>query len=214
MNTLTEKQDLRYELLRANGYDVKTAKSCYDFVIGDTDKGLADGIYLMQSDGTAVLFTGQSLSDDEKITCSGIGVKQGGKSLIVSLYDACEKDTILTKEKGCSGFIDNYYKAVTDWDGKGNTERIGKNLHPNIKLKANEFVPSLGQLYFILLNLDAINEALEAVGGKPLVDDWHWSSTESSVTSAWSLNIGNGYASCYTKTTIQLRVRAVSAFSL
>lgn len=221
MNTLTEKQNLRYDLLKANSYDVKNSKACYDFVTGNetvdppeakTANGLVDGIYLMQSDGMAILFTGQNLSDTEKSLCTGIGIKQGDKSLVVALVDAYEEDTELTKEKGGSGFITNYHKAVADWDGKGNTERIGKNLHPNIKLNTNEFVPSLGQLYFILLHFDAINEALEAVGGKVLRDDWYWSSTEYSATNAWYLLLGNGNANGITKAASLLRVRAVSAF--
>lgn len=212
MDTLTEKQVLRYELLKASGYDVKTAESCYDFVIGDTDNGLADGIYLMKYDGTAILFTGQSLSDAEKIFCTGIGIKQGDKSLVVALDDAYKEDTELTTGNGGGGFITDYHKAMIDWDGKGNTERIGNNLHPNIKLKANEFVPSLGQLYFIMLHFDAINEALEAVDGIPLTDFWYWSSTEYNAIYTWYLYLDVGTAFYTTKESNEGRVRAVSEF--
>lgn len=35
MNNLSDKQNLRYELLKATNYDVANAKKCYDFVAGD-----------------------------------------------------------------------------------------------------------------------------------------------------------------------------------
>lgn len=55
MNNLSDRQNLRYELLKANNYDVDNAKKCYDFVAGDEPQSqsiagttkLADGIYIM-----------------------------------------------------------------------------------------------------------------------------------------------------------------------
>lgn len=55
MNNLNDKQNLRYELLKATNYDVANAKKCYDFVAGDEPQSqpiagtteLADGIYIM-----------------------------------------------------------------------------------------------------------------------------------------------------------------------
>ena len=52
MNNLSDRQNLRYELLKANNYDVDNAKKCYDFVASDEPQSqsiagttkLADGI--------------------------------------------------------------------------------------------------------------------------------------------------------------------------
>ena len=217
MNTLTEKQNLRYDLLKANNYDVKNAKACYDFVTAPepqqvkTANGLADGVYLIQHDDTAVLFTGQILTDTEKSLYKGVGVKLGNKSLAVAMGDMTEDEITLTKKQGGTRFITKYHEAVADWNGKENTDDIRGILNDDILLADGEYIPSLGELYFILLHIRDINAALEAIGGKPLCG-WYWASTQYSATYAWGLGLGNGYAGTNTKATGQYRVRAVSAF--
>lgn len=222
MNTLTEKQNLRYDLLKANNYDVKNAKACYDFVADNdstpspepqqakTANGLADGVYLIQHDDTAVLFTGQTLTDTEKSLYKGVGVKLGNKSLAVAMGDMTEDEITLTKKQGGTRFITKYHDAVADWNGKENTDDIRDILNDDILLADGEYIPSLGELYFILLHIRDINAALEAIGGKPLCG-WYWASTQYSATNAWYLNLYSGGAIDYTKA-YQLRVRAVSAF--
>lgn len=226
---LTEKQNLRYDLLKANSYEVAAAKACYEFITGPDDQAPAkqqtsgagvvdiipDGIYLVMADdkNTAVLYRpGMQLMVEEVTRCIGIGVKQGDRSLTVALRDAADGDTELTTEKGGSRFITKYHDAVADWDSKAATEDLREILHPNIKLGENQTIPTLGQLYFILAHFREINEALAAVGGDTLQDLWYWSSTQYSATNAWGLDLGNGYANFYTKATGQGRVRPVSAF--
>ena len=217
MNTLTEKQNLRYDLLKANNYDVKNAKACYDFVIAPepqqakTANGLADGVYLVQHDDTAVLFTGQTLTDTEKSLYKGVGVNLGNKSLAVAMGDMTEDEITLTKKQGGTRFITKYHEAVADWNGKENTDDIRGILNDDILLADGEYIPSLGELYFILLHIRDINAALEAIGGKPLCG-WYWASTQYSATHAWYLYLGSGGANLGTKATGQFRVRAVSAF--
>lgn len=217
MNTLTEKQNLRYDLLKANNYDVKNAKACYDFVTAPepqqtkTANGVADGVYLIQHDDTAVLFTGQILTDTEKSLYKGVGVKLGNKSLAVAMGDMTEDEITLTKKQGGTRFITKYHEAVADWNGKENTDDIRGILNDDILLADGEYIPSLGELYFILLHIRDINAALEAIGGKPLCG-WYWASTQYSATRAWLLYLTTGSAYDFTKAAGQARVRAVSAF--
>lgn len=217
MNTLTEKQNLRYDLLKANNYDVKNAKACYDFVTAPepqqakTANGLADGVYLIQHDDTAVLFTGQTLTDTEKSLYKGVGVKLGNKSLAVAMGDMTEDEITLTKKQGGTRFITKYHEAVADWNGKENTDDIRGILNDDILLADGEYIPSLGELYFILLHIRDINAALEAIGGKPLCG-WYWASTQYSAANAWWLNLNGGNAYYSAKAANQSRVRAVSAF--
>lgn len=219
---LTEKQTLRYDLLKATRYEVAAAKACYEFITGSDSQTPAapvadvipDGVYLVMADdkNTAVLYRpGMQLMAEEISRCIGIGVKQGGRSLTVSLRDAADGDTELTTQKGGSRFITGYHDAVADWDGEAGTADLREILHPNIKLGEKEYIPSLGQLYFILAHFREINEALNAVGGDPLQDLWYWSSTEYSAAYAWYLYLSIGIAGAYTKAS-QRRVRAVSAF--
>ena len=94
---LTEKQNLRYDLLKANSYEVAAAKACYEFITGPDDQAPAkqqtsgtgvvdiipDGVYLVMADdkNTAVLYRpGMQLMVEEVTRCIGIGVKQGDRS--------------------------------------------------------------------------------------------------------------------------------------
>ncbi|MDY5632514.1 MAG: hypothetical protein SPF56_08515 [Bacteroidaceae bacterium] len=217
MNTLTEKQNLRYDLLKANNYDITHAKACYDFITANESQqslppdGLADGVYLVHHDGTAVLFTGQTISDTEKSLYKGVGVKLGNKSLAVAMIDMTEDEITLTKKQGGTRFITKYHEAVADWNGKENTDDILGILNDEIFIAVGEYIPSLGELYLILLHIRDINAALGAIGGKPLCG-WYWASTHNSATHAWNLNLNNGTAGYGPKATTQGRVRVVSEF--
>jgi hypothetical protein len=208
-------------LLAKNGYDVDKAKICWNFVNDSKEEPasnrLCDGIYLIGSDGTAVLFEGK-LTEAPQST-EYIGVVQGDRSVAVALTDMAGGDDVtLTDSDDKTGdsqyYIGNYEEAVQDYDGETNTQHLRKiGLNPQIKLKDGEYIPSLGELYIICLNQYAINEALKFVGGQPLAKDWYWSSTEYSATCAWSLDLYRGSAGYYyTKATHKGRVRAVSAF--
>lgn len=215
---MEEKQNLRYDLLKANNYDIKKSQAGYDFVMGKenterpkTNDELADGIYLIPDCGAPLLFTGQSLSEVERSPYKSVGIKLGNKSLAVALSDTCEAKTELTERAGGSRFITDYHEAVADWNGKENTDDMRAVLRDNAKVGDNEYIPSLGELYFILLHILDVNDALKAVGGEPL-SGWYWSSTGCSAGGAWYLYLSGGVAYCGTKAASQRRVRAVSAF--
>ena len=215
MCNLTNEQMLRYFIFKDCGFDEEIAKKSYDFVMGNEPEPqpeskptteLADGIYLMYGK-TAVPYTGQEVSAQG---CTGVGVKFGGKSLVLALTDISDDDVELTTQKGGTRFITDYHRAAEDMDGKTATDDIRDIL--NMGISDDEYIPSLGELYFILAYFTQINAALEAVGGEPLRNDWYWSSTQYSATIAWRLNLRNGNANYITKASYQTRVRPVSAF--
>ena len=218
MCKLTNEQMLRYFIFKDCGFDEEIAKKSYDFVMGNEPEPqpeskptteLADGIYLMYGK-TAVPYTGYEVSKDGKEGCTGIGVKFGGKSLVVVLNDISDDDIELTTKQGGTRFITDYHQAAEDMDGKAATDDIRDIL--NMGIADDEYIPSLGELYFMLAHFTQINAALEAVGGEPLRNDWYWSSTQYSATYAWPLYLSFGLASYFTKATYQRRVRPVSAF--
>lgn len=219
MCKLTNEQMLRYFIFKDCGFDEEIAKKSYDFVMGNEPEPqpeskptteLADGIYLMYGK-TAVPYTGYEVSKDGKEGCTGIGVKFGGKSLVVVLNDISDDDIELTTKQGGTRFITDYHQAAEDMDGKAATDDIRDIL--NTGISDDEYIPSLGELYFILAHFTQINAALKAVGGEPLHNDWYWSSTQYSTTYAWLLGLNDGYAYGWnTKATCQGRVRPVSAF--
>ena len=218
MCKLTNEQMLRYFIFKDCGFDEEIAKKSYDFVMGNEPEPqpepkptteLADGIYLMYGK-TAVPYTGYEVSKDGKEGCTGIGVKFGGKSLVVVLNDISDDDIELTTKQGGTRFITDYHQAAEDMDGKAATDDIRDIL--NMGIADDEYIPSLGELYFILAHFTQINAALEAVGGEPMRNDWYWSSTQSSATNAWLLGLSDGVAGNYAKAAYQGRVRPVSAF--
>lgn len=209
---------LRYFIFKDCGFDEEIAKKSYDFVMGNKPEPqpenrpateLADGIYLMYGK-LPVAYKGQELSENEKNGCTGIGVKFGGKSLVVVLNDISDDDIELTTKQGGARFITDYHQAAEDMDGKAATDDIRDIL--NMGIADDEYIPSLGELYFMLAHFTRINAALEAVGGEPLRNDWYWSSTQYSATYAWRLGLGYGNAYGGAKAASRYRVRPVSAF--
>jgi hypothetical protein len=215
MCKLTNEQMLRYFIFKDCGFDEEIAKKSYDFVMGNEPEPqpeskptteLADGIYLMYGK-TAVPYTGQEVSAQG---CTGVGVNFGGKSLVLALTDISDDDVELTTQQGGTRFITDYHRAAEDMDGKTATDDIRDIL--NMGIADDEYIPSLGELYFILAHFTQINAALEAVGGEPLRNDWYWSSTQYSATNAWTLYLSSGGAGNTTKAAYRYRVRPVSAF--
>lgn len=220
-NFLAENQKLRCALLTKCDFNVAKADEAYKFIMGSEAASPApqtetypDGIYIVDCKGKAILYTGP---DTETVNDTiGIGIKQGSKSLLVGLTDAADTATQnceLTTKPGGSRFFKSHTDAVADWDGKAGTDDLREILNPAIKMDEKQYIPSLGQMYFILCHLKAVNEALAFVGGQPLeVDAWYWSSTSYSAGNAWGLGLDRGYAGIGAKATNQRRVRPVSAF--
>lgn len=182
----------------------------------NVEKELSDGIYLVQTDGSKVPFTGGN-SDQERKSCRYVGLKLGFKAICVALQDATEGEVSLTTRADHADYADyknNYLDATADWDGAKNTGHLKLiGLNPKIHLKDGEYIPSVGELKFIQLFRKQINEALKAVGGEPITGDWHWTSTEHSSSAAWGLALGDGYLNGWGgKATGSGRVRAVKKF--
>lgn len=76
------------------------------------------------------------------------------------------------------------------------------------------WLPSIAELITIWKHKYAINLCLSVISGaSPLVESWHWSSTEGSASAAWHLYLRDGFLhGWYTKATSSGYVRAVAAF--
>lgn len=176
---------------------------------------LSDGIYLIDCHGGVTPFVGD---ETETIHDTAyIGVVGGGHALKVALNEFrsplqesdFDRDTI----RDYGRYLPYEIDALCDWDGEQNTEHILLQ-NPALKerLKDGEFIPSLAQLAFLIWhNRNAINEALEFVGGTPLSDSYCWCSTEGSATGAWYVNGSGGYVLSGSKYN-SFVVRAVCAF--
>ena len=218
---LTASQMFKYELLKWCG-KVDEAIASYDFIMtyGENNKQSnkqPDGIYFILPGGKKI-HAKENPARLAVADCIGIGVKLGGMSLVVATEDEADGEEIaLTSAKDTTAngvYYPKYIDALSDLNGQQNTEHLKEiGLNSRIHIEGGWHIPSLGEMYFILLNLKVINQALEYAGKSPLKDDWYWTSTEASATNAWVLYLYDGYANGYgTKASYQRYVRAVSAF--
>lgn len=110
---------------------------------------------------------------------------------IVVVEDDCHAFLVLPKE----------IKEVDWWDGKRKCEEQFAQM------------PNLRQLEAIHKNKEVLNKAFIAAGGEALDDEaYYWSSTESSASNAWLLDMSDGLRGAGTKNYYNLYVRPVLAF--
>lgn len=199
---LTELQQLRMAIVANLNFDVEKAKKVYDFVTGDEpvpvtpqQQFLSDGVYYILEGGHLTDTANPEAIADQVI---GVAVKMGDKIATVALHDAADGEEIaLATDTPCGSepfFHPDFFDAITDWDGEGNTKDYGDHLNPAIGLKEWEYVSSLAQLHLVLLNVKEVNKALEAVGGSPMREVWYWSSTEYSAYNSWYVYFYSGYS--------------------
>ena len=214
---LNYEQNIRLQLVKSLR-DVSQAQRAYDFVINEqkkpqpenTSKEASDGVYIVY-DKTPYLISEPFNGENSKENVYAVAFKFGPVSLMLHPRDIVDvKMTCDDPEPTVA--ITEYDIAVTDYDGKINTEGLVKRgLSFKDKLPFDHFIPSLGQLYIMFALKCRLNEALEYVGHDPLANTWYWSSTEFSAAGAWTLHFYDGDFS-YTGKTNEYRVRPVSAF--
>ena len=194
----SELMNTKLELAREMGWDMAKIKEVWNWVT-DSKTGEVpmcatskDGIYLVLPDLTCVHY--DTASDKDKADCIAVGVKMGDKFANVVLHDANDgEDVSLTVDSCDTGrYKRNFIAAISDWDGKGNTEALREYLNPDIGLKDNEYIPAVGEQHLILLNIQEVNRVLEEVGGSAIQPNWYWSSTEYNSTSAWGVSFNYG----------------------
>lgn len=168
----------------------------------------------------------------------GVVLVEGGKCLVIAPTESTSNLYWSSAAISGGGFTTtDRMTAIGDWAGKANTAaQIAAsttsavtntasyapgfcNLYSKTNANGNGltagkwWLPSMGEMMAIYANMLKINYALSLISGATqLVEDWYWTSTEYSATSAWFLNLYNGYMNCDTKATYAYHVRPVSAF--
>lgn len=229
---LSPLQNFRYELLQWCG-TTEDAVKAYQFVVDSNTIGckeskpqleprqIRDGIYLIDQSGFVIPYDPDNepgRSSIEPYTIIGVGVKWGEHTIVVALKDEMDGAEIAlttkdTEEDSPAYYIKNVRDAVADWNHEANTEHLRKVLNPQIKLKDGWYIPAMGEMLFIFLNLKAINAALRYVGGQEIQENWYWTSTEISSTYAWNLYLYDGSMRYTSQASFTRHVRAVSAFN-
>lgn len=170
----------------------------------------------------------------------GVVVVEGGKVLVVAPTEANSAGLLWSSApiSGGATTTTDRITAINDWNGKANTASIIAastsaavtdtsvyapgfcNLYSRVNangkgLTAGKWwLPSLGEAMMISANMTKINYCLSLISGATqLLDDWYWTSTESSSDNAHLLYFSNGYFDhWHPKANSRGRVRPVSAF--
>lgn len=177
------------------------------------DYALKDGVYIIYDGGRSEPFNGEN----DKQGATNVAFKFGPVVLVLSPIDIeeatmeCDSRDYVEPD---NGYVTSCDKAVAQYNGETLTQAlVSRGLKIADNIPEGYFIPSLGELYVMYAMKTRINKALELIGQDLLLDEWYWSSTESSASNAWSLFFGDGYFGISHKTTT-LRVRPVSAFSI
>ena len=224
-------QQFRYELLQWCGKTEDAAKA-YQFVMGEQQEAqtaqtaqlennrLKDGVYFVIEGQAPIKFEGKETILPNDAHIEAVGLVMGEFSIKIALQDEAEGKRIpLTSTKNGDDprddapyYIESYEDAIAEMDGDISTDHLSNILNPDIKLQDGWYIPSLGEMYRIFINLKEINAALEFIGETPLYRGWYWTSTEFSATYAWYLSLYDGTFIWFAKASNTGRVRAVSAF--
>ena len=120
-----------------------------------------------------------------------------GRANTTAIINGSTSSNVTNTEDYAAGFCNRYSR--TNANGKGLT--AGK-----------WWLPSMGEMAMIWANFDKINYALSKINGATqLQTTWYWTSTQSSASGAWRLDLNAGYMFSSWKFN-QYKVRPVSAF--
>ena len=168
----------------------------------------------------------------------GVVLVEGGKCLVIAPTESTSNLYWSSAAVSGGGFATgDRMPAIGDWAGKANTAaQIAASTASAVtntasyapgfcnlysKVNANGkgltagkwWLPSMGEMMAIYANMLKINYALSLISGATqLVEDWYWTSTESSAAYAWGLYLGSGYMSGGAKAAYAGHGRPVSAF--
>ena len=192
----------------------KVVKNKAKPVINFGSKNKTDFAY---NNGASPCLVGSILYSDKKCYSADA---QSGKTPIGVVFDADRRTAIALESSSSKMYwgwdddipgltnIEDVAKAKQDFNGKANTAAIkayrsSLTGYPAARYayeykttgtNAGEwYLPALGELYTVYSNKDYMNYALSLLGKKDIqTDDYHWSSSEGSYSSAWYLRFGDG----------------------
>ena len=180
----------------------------------------SNGVYIIYEDGSYTQFAKEDEEECVKTGVKYIGIIHDGHSFAVTLkelgrfklvkdYEKCPKTSELYIQRECD--------ALNDWDCVTRTKHI-QEVGTDIPLKEGEYIPALPMLVAMMYWRDrGLNDALKFVGGDPIPDAIHWSSTECSSSGAWRVHGETGNVTStgyYYGKTGSYVVRAVCAWEI
>ena len=203
---------------------------------------LEDGIFIMfhrKSDNFPLMVKPYMWTDYQNSgeVAEGVVLVEGGKCLVIAPTESTSGLCWSSAVIGGGYTTGQRMAAIGDWAGKASTAAqiaastpsavtntasyapgfcalySKTNANGNGLIAGKWWLPSMGEMMAIYANMLKINYALSLISGATqLVEDWYWTSTELSATTAWGLSFYDGYMGHATKATTARHVRPVSAF--
>lgn len=223
MNKVQEIKLKLLDIFKSNADPVRMCRRAYEYLTEDEEEysdenetlaNTENGIYLVFKNGQYSLYhKGMSKSLAGDVT--GIGVFYDGHTFQVALKDLGELPLIEDENNTCpeeSPFYKTECEGLHDWDFVGATNHL-KECGMDMPLPEGWYIPTLAVLEVMCFLKEEINAAIKFAGGKPLSEDYYWSSTENSRSSARFVNFSSGVAYNNYKYYSNV-VRPVAAFDL
>lgn len=168
-----------------------------------SNENLPDGVYFIAENHTNY----QLMTDDTTphFPVKYIGVKLGQRAIAVALKDlpgGNDGKLQLFSENHTSPKTSDHYSynnktnkcmfnVLEDFNGQANTERL-KGYGCAISLPEGEWIPSVGELSFLMMHTSKVNRAIELAGGEPITGGY-WSSTEYNKLNVWGIYFTDGH---------------------
>ena len=187
-----------------------------------------DGVYILHETLGVRGVEGWNPKFNEGVV--GVLVVEDEHQLVVALEDSSHElrwsEEIWERNKLVNQPVENKEEAKSDFNGEVYCRKLNSPDFPaayyclNYK-KGNRswYLPSSGELMLIYRHLKEIQTALSIVGGQKLITtwdeglSWYWTSTEYSVTRAWTLSVDDEYHfGWHNKVSDRDKVRPVSNF--
>lgn len=161
------------------------------------DNQLANGVYIYDVFGN---YTSPDVwQDTNNYKVIGVALITDNTRALIASHDAEDGNKVVWGPDGLVGGVistesngsnSSPGKAWDDFSGYDNTKLLVDALAPSdetaLKLASNfvfpngvkGYLPALGEMVDVFSYLDAINKALELIGGDKIVNDWYWTSTQ------------------------------------
>ena len=159
------------------------------------NKSVANGVYVYDKQGNFTAVDKWDTKNNRNVV--GIALITKNTRALIALHNAGDNTKYVW---GPDGVVDGVPRStsnsnsdagniLSDYDGKGNTEKIVNALYPSTNTALYQashyifpngesgYLPALGEIIDAFRNLDAINAALLKTGGDVMKNDWYWTSS-------------------------------------
>ena len=191
-------------------------------------------IYIQHIDGTLYSTDEWTVGGYANDQANGVAVVSASSSFVIAKADASSSTFTWGGYKLITDIVktETLSKAVLDFDGKGNTQKIIEQLTGytddslgitgapaaeacaayTFPSGAKGYLPAFGQWQVAYNNKTAVNSAMSLIGGTA-ISTYYWSSTQASMYRAWAFNWSNDTSRYHSGKDYSTMVRAFASLN-